>query len=158
MTLEIWISLIALIVSVVTLIRSRSYNQQQLDLQRVVSNLAQKQLDLLNAEESERTDVGHTNLHIEIVPHGNAHKFVVSNIGEYAARDIEFELEPQGRGANPLIRRDYDEKFPIPILQPGNSVGVLAGFHMGSATAFMVKLKWKEENNEPWEVETYISL
>ena len=158
MTLEIIISLLALLISVVVLVRSRTFNQQQIDLQRVVSDLAQKQLDILNAEEKKSQITKHTNIHIEIVPHSNAHKFLVTNTGEYPAREVEFELEPQGGRPNPLIQSDYDGKFPIPILQPGNSVGVLAGFHMGSATAVLVKLRWKEEGDNPWEIETFISL
>ena len=78
MTLEIIISLLALLISVVVLVRSRTFNQQQIDLQRVVSDLAQKQLDILNAEEKKSQITKHTNIHIKILPHRNSNKLLLN--------------------------------------------------------------------------------
>ena len=153
--IELLISIIALIVAVVSLMRNRSFNERYLELQRVVSDLARKQLEILNRDESQE---GHTYLDIQIVPKGNAHEFLVSNFGEYPAKDIEFAVRPQGSGESPIIQRDYDEKFPIPILQPGNSVGAMAAFHFGSPRAFMVTLRWKDDSDTPIEIETFLAL
>ena len=153
--IEISISIVALVVAAVSLMRTRAFNQQQLDLQRVVSDLARKQLEILNREEVES---GRTHLDIQIVPCGNAHEFLVSNVGAYPARDIEFEVEPQGGGDSPLIQSDYNAKFPVPVLQPSGSVGAMAAFSMGSARGFKVTLRWKDASDSPVEVETFLAL
>jgi len=153
--IEISISIIALIVAVVSLMRNRSFNEKYLELQRIVSDLARKQLEILNRDESQE---GHTYLDMQIVPKGNAHEFLVSNVGDYPAREIEFEIKPQGSGESPLIQSDYEEKFPVSILQPGNSVGAMAAFHMGSPRGFMATLRWKDESDSPVEIETFLAL
>ena len=83
---------------------------------------------------------------------------MLTNVGEVEARDVEFELEPQGNLESPLVHSDYEEKFPIPVLAPGSSVGTLMAIHFGTATAFRVILKWRDSDGKRHSEETYASL
>jgi hypothetical protein len=148
------ISIVALFVAVVSLLRTRNYREQQLDLQRVIADLARKQLERLNREDEA---AGMGCLEIELLPHGNAHQFVVTNVGDRVVREVDFQVEPHGGGSNALVKSDYERKFPVPLLQPNGYATALVALAMGSATAYTVTLRWIE-GGKPIEVETFVSL
>lgn len=137
--------------------------KEQLDLQRTMARLAERQLEQLESSprrsESPLPRVDSARLRISIRPHGrNSHKFVVSNVGEAPARNVSFTLHPHGKGKSPLVEGDYNDKFPAPVISPGSEIGALAAFSFGSARAFDVKLKWETEAGDVVEEETYVTL
>lgn len=149
------ISFLAILIAIASYLRTRSLNFQQLELQRSISNLARKHLDNLISQGSRK---GHSYLDIQLEPHDVGYQFLITNVGNSPTQDIELEVEPRGGGDNPLVQSDYKSKFPVPILQPGQAIGVLASINRSSATAFMVKLRWKDLSDEPVEIETFLSI
>jgi hypothetical protein len=89
---------------------------------------------------------------------GKSYKFVLQNTGEVPAKNVSFELFPHGGGDSPLINSNYARKFPVPVLAPGSAVRVLAAVHLGSATAFEVKLRWEDPGGEKREESTFVSF
>ena len=121
-----------------------------------MADLAQKQL-----EQIQESDNSAQSVHLSVRVEGAAsstRNLVLTNVGEVEARDVEFELEPQGNLESPLVHSDYEEKFPIPVLAPGSSVGTLMAIHFGTATAFRVILKWRDSDGKRHSEETYASL
>jgi hypothetical protein len=154
-TIQTLISLLAVIVAFVALYRTSAVQKEQLEMQRVAAELAKKQLEMLARQDaSSSTPV----IRVDIVPHANAHHFLLTNIGAGRARNVRFTVEPHGRGSSPIMESDYRLKLPIPVLDPGASVGVLAAFEMGSATAFDVKLAWLDPSGEEKNDETFVTL
>ena len=124
-TIQTLISLLAVIVAFIALYRTSAVQKEQLEMQRVAAELAKKQLEMLAREDaSSSTPV----IRVDIVPHGNAHHFLLTNIGAGRARNVRFIVAPHGRGSSPIMEADYRAKVPIPILDPGASVGIMAAF------------------------------
>ena len=153
--LTLIVALLAVAVSVISLVRSRAVEQEQLELQRTTSALARKQLEMLLAEESSEDSA---RISIQLERRGNGHRFVVRNFGDVPARNVSFTLAPHGKGDSPLVESDYRAKFPAPILQPGTSIGVLAAVSFGSATAFDVVLRWEDPSGRVHEEPTFVAL
>lgn len=153
--LTLLVGLVAVVISVTSLVCTRRVQVEQLELQRTTAALAKKQLEIIIREENSSNNA---HIDISIEQHTNAHKFVVTNVGQGVAKEVSFSVEPHGKGDNPIIESDYREKIPIPILKPGGSVGILAAFSMGDATAFDVVLSWKNSNGNMIEDQTFVSL
>ena len=150
------IALLAVIISAISLRRTSKTTKEQLSLQRIMADLAQKQLEQIhNAEKS--SESVRFSVRVERIG-SSTRKLVISNVGEVEARDVEFELDPHGKLESPLVHSDYEQKFPIPVLAPGSSVGTLMAIHFGTATAFRVILKWRGTDGERHTDETFASL
>lgn len=46
----------------------------------------------------------------------------------------------------------------MPVLNPGNSVGVLTAFHSGTAISVDVVIHWKNPNGEEAKRDAYVAL
>lgn len=155
-TIAVCIALLALIISAVSLRRTSKTTKEQLSLQRVMADLAQKQLEQIQDSENS-AESARLSLRVDTAG-SSTRNLVLTNVGEAEARDVEFELDPQGDLESPLVHSDYEEKFPIPVLTPGNSVSTLMAIHLGTATAFRVILKWRDRVGNHHSEETYVSL
>ncbi len=157
------ISLVAIIVSVVSLRRTSKVQDQQLRLQRKQEELTDLQLEALRkqsqtpssptavlAPNQEKADV-----RVDLERIGNDFKFIITNWGSVAARDVTFDLELEPGRRTPLVKGDYDEEIPIPELAPGNRVPLWAAITFGMATTFSGRWTWR---NPDGSVETRRSL
>jgi len=150
------IALLAVVISAVSLRRTSKTTKEQLSLQRIMAELAQKQLQQIQESENSAESV---RLSVRVDAAGSStRKLVLTNVGDVEARDVEFELDPQGSLESPLVHSDYKDKFPVPVLAPGSSVGTLMAVHFGTATAFRVLLKWRDREGNHHSEETYASL
>ncbi len=149
------IAIIAAVISLVSLVRTRKTQAEQIELQRATAALAKKQLEMLVREESE---LNKARIDVSIEEYRNAHRFVLTNIGQAPAKNVAFSIEPRKHGSSPLVISDYEEKIPIPSLSPGAEVGVLAAFSMGSATAFNVKVSWDNPDGTSVKDEVFVAL
>ncbi|RZO86378.1 MAG: hypothetical protein EVA65_05490 [Oceanococcus sp.] len=154
-TLTLCIALLASVIAAASLWRTSRTTKEQLSLQRIMADLARKQLEQIQKKELAQSAPKIT-FRLE-GSERSAHRFVVENVGEGQAENVSFELIPQGGLESPLIERDYNQKFPIPVLGPGCAAGALAAFSLGSATSFRVILRWSEDGAQR-EQETYVSL
>ena len=68
--------------------------------------------------------------------------FVVANRGTCDPREACFEVIT--KCPLPLVKGDYDEKIPVPVLRPGDRVQVLAAVAKDTGTAFDVRWQWLE--------------
>ncbi|MSV72712.1 MAG: hypothetical protein F2881_05300, partial [Actinobacteria bacterium] len=71
-------AMLAVVVSFVSLYRTHRVSVQQIDLQRVQSNLAELQQALLLKEEAVKT---RADIRVEVVEHGRGHKMMFKNVG-----------------------------------------------------------------------------
>jgi type II secretory pathway pseudopilin PulG len=137
---------------------SQRTSKEQLALQKTTARLAERQLeqieDIQLQNKSKRAA-----LRLAVEPYRkNSHRFVLRNVGNASAKNVSFELRPHGYGDNPLVKDDYNAKFPAPIMQPGSEIGTLAAFSFESARAFDVFLVWENEDGELVEEVTFVTL
>ena len=135
-TLTLVISLLAVFVSVISLMRTRTIASQQLALEKRTADLAQKQLELIEAEEKAQSVA---KIDVELVGSGSDYKFVIRNIGGVEAKDVRFSIDGNGY---PLVASEYAEKIPISVLRPGKCVELLAPKTMACGSQYLTRVLW----------------
>ena len=137
---------------------SQRTSKEQLALQKTTARLAERQLEQIEATQAQ-SQSKRAALRLSIEPYGkNSYRFVLRNVGNASAQNVSFELRPHGYGDNPLVKDDYNTKFPAPVMQPGSEIGILAAFSFESARAFDVFLLWENEDGELVEDVTFVTL
>ena len=153
--LSFFLGCIATLVSLVVWFGQRKIQKEANDLQRATSELAKKQLELLLREEKGKNTA---RLSFDLFKDEKTYRFRVTNISDVDARDVELKLLVKKPDDSPLIKSDYESKFPVPKLQPGCSVTLIAAIHLGSPTAYNALLIWVNPDGTKIEEETYAAL
>lgn len=117
------ISVLAVVISVVALVRARKNDKRLLELEEVHAEVSRIQI----AEHRERVDAkAKADLQLEFKKRGpSTYEFVISNIGHSTATQIHFSLDDNNEH-NPLVSGDYDRKLPYPLLNRGNLFTLMA--------------------------------
>ena len=136
-------AIVAVIISILSLNRTRRIQAKQLEFEAITTALANKQLEILTKEEqlAERAHVT-----VDLVRVGASdYRFVIMNQGAVVALDVTFEIDSVSP-YNPLLRSETERKLPYPSLQPGQSFTLIASFNMQSPLSYDVHLKWQNPN------------
>ena len=152
--LSVLLGCIATIVSLVVWAGQRRMQREANDLQRATSELAKKQLEILLREEKGKNAA---RLSFDIFKDGKTYRFRITNISDVDAKNVDLRLLVKP-GDSPLVKNDYEAKFPVPKLQPGSSVTLIAAIHLGSPTAYNAVLSWVNPDGTEVSEETYAAL
>ena len=125
------------------------------DLQRATSDLAKRQLELLNREEHGKNTA---RLSLDLLREGKNFRFQLTNIGEAEARDAEIKILVERPEDNPIIESDYRSKFPAKKIMPGSSISLTAAIYLSSPTAFNATLSWVNPDGTKVEEDAYVAL
>lgn len=150
------LSVAAIVVSVYALRAQRQLQKESNNLQRATSELAKKQLELLLRE-----DKLHNNARITldlIKESRTSFRFVITNISNVDAQNVNLELLLDNPADSPLIVSEVSEKLPAPRLSPASSLTLIAALHMGSLLAYRAKLSWTNPDGTESVDETFVSL
>lgn len=154
--LTLLISGVSLVVAATAAIVSWRTSRKQIDLQRTTDELARKQLEQISASENYANSA---DVRASLVPNGrHTHRLMIQNIGLSDAYEVWLECTPRGKGVNPVMMSDYEEKFPLPVLNPGSSVGVLTTFDSETAIAVDVVIHWKNPDAKEAKRDAYVAL
>jgi hypothetical protein len=153
--LSILIACIAAIVSLVVWNGQRKLQREANDLQRATAELAKRQLQMLLREERGKNAA---RLSLSLERDAKGFRFRLTNISDVDAHDVGLDLLLKRPGDNPLIPSDYQAKFPLKRLRPGESVSLLAALHFGRPTAYNALLKWTNPDGSIAEEETFAAL
>jgi len=137
--LSLLVSVLAVAISTVSLVRTRKLAKEQLELERVTAELSKLQIQSL---EEDRVSKTKPKFNVTLSKLGQSSFFYISNTGEGSAFDVNFELVDCDD--SPLIG-DFPEKFPHPEMKANSRVKLMAAMHMGSPLKYQVKLSWKDE-------------
>lgn len=143
--LPLLVSVIAVVISTVSLVRTRKLAKEQLELERVTAELSRLQIQNLEEDRASKTK---PNFNVTLSKLGNSSFFYISNTGAGTAYDVNFDLIDCDD--SPLTG-DFPEKFPHPEMKPNSRVKLMAAMHMGSPLKYQVKLSWKDVVGEPQE-------
>jgi hypothetical protein len=144
------------VVSLIVWVGQRKLQRESNDLQRATSELAKKQLEMLLREEQGKNTA---RLKLDLVRDGrSSFRFVITNISEVVARDVELELLLKDGEDSPIVAQEYSTKFPAKMLGPRTSISLIAALTLSSPTAFNALLRWTNADGSRTEDETYIAL
>ena len=152
--LSVFLGCIATIISLIVWAGQRKMQREANDLQRATSELANKQLEILLREERGGNAA---RLSFDILKDGKTYRFRITNISDVDAKNVDLCLlvKPED---SPIVKNDYEAKFPVPKLQPGSSVTLIAAIHLGSPTAYNAVLTWVNPDGSEVSEETYAAL
>ena len=135
-------SVIAIIISAVSLIRTRKLAAEQLELERITAKLSKLQIKSIEEQEHLKTK---PQLNVAITKLGNSSHFIVANTGKGSAYKVNFELiDCQD---NPLTN-EIQHILPYPEMKQNSRFKLLAAFHMSSPLKYQVKLTWQDSSGE----------
>lgn len=152
--LALLVSLLAVVISAVSLIRLSRVQKQQVRLQEATAKLSERQLEVLEHEEKKKS---RARLQAELVNEGGGnYVFCITNVGGTVAANVQLELVDCLD--SPLIEGDVKEKLPAPILNAGDRIRLIAAMDFGSPSAYRAKVSWTNPNGEPASEEFYLTL
>lgn len=143
--LTLIVSLLAIVISTVTLVRTRKLAKEQLDLDRINANLSKLQIKVLRDEEENKN---HPKFNVSLLRNGQSSHFYISNTGKGTAYNVQFEL--LDCSDNPLTS-DYKEKFPHPKMTHNSRVKLNASLHLNSPLKHQVRLSWEDNTGNGYE-------
>jgi hypothetical protein len=142
--ISILLSSTALVISLVSIVRSRKTQADFLKLEKVHAELSRKQLDEIELNESKK---GKTQLAI-FIQDGN---IILSNEGSVKAKDIELEFSKDED--NKLVGGEWS-KLPYPILNPSEQFKLVAAYDNKQASPiFAIKVKWTNHDGSKGKYE-----
>jgi hypothetical protein len=148
-------SVLAVVVSTVALIRSRRTEAAQEELHAITKDLRRVQLEILGAAVSESSQARITG-HLRVL--GNESYFEFSNEGQAAAYEVNLDIQPTGKGTNPVMPSDLAEKIPWPKLDSGQSFRIQSWREMNSARTFRVIVRWKDSSGAQHEEQLFLAV
>lgn len=158
--LTLVVALLGVVVSLVSLVRTRRLDEQQQRLRGKQEELTELQIQLLRreVEEQKKSVVPAADVRVSLDGPARHARFVVTNWGYGPARTVNFKIREREGRSSPLVKGDYDEKLPIPQLLPGDRVSFLAALTFGTGTTFDAVLTWVDADGSEQHRETQVSL
>ena len=153
--LSITVSCIAAFGTLYVWFGQRKLQREANDLQRATAELAKKQLELIALDQERRSKA---RLRLTLEQEGRDYYFLVTNIGEVPAQNVEVRLVLENPSDSPLIAEEYAEKFPVKRLPPGGSVSLIAALAFGSPSAYEAVLKWTNPDGSSAEEDAYVPV
>ena len=146
------VSLLAIIISSVSLVRTRKLAKEQLELEKVTAQLSQLQIENLAEEKANKNK---PNFNVTLSKLGKSYYFYISNTGQGSAFNLNFELVDCED--SPLISSELSDKFPHPEMKNNSRIKLIAAIHMQSPTTYQVKLSWEDADNKQFEDVFWVS-
>ena len=136
-TITLLVSIVAIVISAVSLIRTNKVASHQLELEKVHAELSKKHLDKINNEDKINALA---NIDVDLVKVDENYRFIIKNIGGSTASNVFFSLSACQR--NPLVQNDVKDKLPIKSLRPNKSVSLMATKVMNCDSEYTVNVRW----------------
>ena len=164
-TLSIVIPLLAVLVSLVVLVRARKVNAGTTDLlneanaargriaeavelwaslERKIGEFQLKHLEAVE-DASKRAD-----LEVTLEDRGRGHRITITNRGGVPASDVNLIFDTPGK-SSPLV--DSENALPLKTLGPGKSRPFLAALASGRWPPFNYVLTWRDPSGEEQQIE-----
>lgn len=146
------VSVLAIIVSTISLIRTRKLAKEQIELEKVTAKLSELQIEGIEQEKAERNK---PKFNVSLTKLGKSHYFYITNTGQGTAYDVNFELIDCDD--SPLTN-DVNHKFPHPEMKPKSRVKLIAALHLQSPLKYQAKVSWKDSENTSHEETFWVTL
>jgi hypothetical protein len=137
-TLTLFISCLALIISIYVFTQQRKLQKEANDLQRPTSKLSEQMLEKLKHEANEQR---HAKLSLTLEGKQWAHVLVLRNIGLVPATNVRIESIGQ---PSLLISHQIESMFPLGQVKPDSTVELGVAIYMESPPKFGVRLMWTD--------------
>ncbi|WP_129136796.1 hypothetical protein [Luteimonas sp. YGD11-2] len=146
-------AVLALMLSAYATWKTVQFNNRQRALIETQEQLNRR---LLAREEAETNREKRADLGATFIKLGSSnYRLRVFNKGKAAATNVRISFPD---GDNVVSKSDVDRKFPMELLEPHQSVELLASIHMGSRSKHKVVLNWADEAGASNEKTVYATV
>lgn len=147
------IAVLALLLSVYATWKTQRFRRQEVvlvELQTKINDL------VLKKEEREAARAETADLGANLVTLGTkSHRLRIFNRGPETALNVEVQF-PDGNDL--VLVQDVQEKFPLPAMERGQSVDLMAAVSMGSARRLTVELSWATGDGRTYKKTVHVTL
>ena len=144
-------SLVSLVIAAVSLIRTRKVAVEQLRLDRITADLAQKQLEQIEQQEGMNKL---PSLTVTMGKLGKKWNLVIANRGTGSARNLDFELIDCHD--NPFF--NAGSKLPHPDLRAGQRIKLGAAIHMQSPSKYHLRITYNDLDGGSHSEDHHVTL
>ena len=144
--LSLIISILAVGISTISLVRTRSLAKEQLELERVTAELSRLQIESITEQ---KKDKAKPKFNVSLTKLGKSYNFYISNTGQGSAYNVNFELIDCED--SPLFTSELIDIFPYQEMKPSSRIKLLASLHMNSPSKYQSKISWDDENGSKYE-------
>lgn len=146
------IALAALLLSLLNIYLTYTFQRKQRSLIAVQEKLSQK---LLSKERNESNNILKANLDAELHKYAQTSwRLKIFNSGSSIARNVRVAFP----GFDEMFsEREINEKFPLERLAPYQSVELLAHVHLGSPQKIKVELYWDDDSKPENTIELFVT-
>ncbi|WP_286739690.1 hypothetical protein [Psychrobacter sp. UBA3068] len=151
--LSLIISILAAIISTISLVRTRELAKEQLELEKVTAELSRLQIESITEQKTEKTK---PKFNVSLTKLGKTYNFYISNTGQGSAYNVNFELIDCED--SPLFDSELSEMFPYQEMKPSSRIKLLASLHMNSPSKYQSMVSWENESGKKYEEIFWTSL
>lgn len=151
--LSLIISILAVGISTISLVRTRKLAKEQLELERITAELSKLQIENIAEEKIIKTK---PKFNVSLKKMGSSYNFYISNTGQGSAYNVNFELIDCEN--SPLFTSELLDMFPYQKMKPGSRIKLLASLSFNSPIKYQSKLSWEDENSNRYEEIFWTSL
>lgn len=143
--LTIVLSSFAILISAFSLIQNHRMTKRQAILEKKQIELTEKQLRLVEKEESKKEKAI---IKLAIIKHTKNYKLQIRNDGFAPAYNLNLQIISREGKGSPLIQSDYNSKFPLKKLDPGDIVDLFWATDTSTGSDFDAICKWKNQDGK----------
>jgi len=146
------VSVLAIIVSTISLVRTRKLAKEQLELEKVTAELSRLQIEGIEQDKAEKTK---PKFNVTLSKLGKSYYFYISNTGQGTAYNVNFELVDC---EDSPLTSDASEKFPHPEMKSNSRVKLFAAIDMQSPLKYQAKVMWQDAEQENHDEKFWLTL
>jgi hypothetical protein len=147
------IAILALVLSAYATWRAHTFKKREEELMEI-----QKKLNtlMLDKEKREAAHEKEADLSANFVTIGSKkYRLRIFNKGRAAAYHVTIDF-PEGNDI--ILEDDIQEKFPLELLERGQSVDLIAMIAMGTKRKLAIRLSWESADGERCEKTVYVTV
>lgn len=158
--LSLIISSLAVLISIISLIRTKKLAEEQiklaeeqLELEKFTAELSKLQIENIAVEKANKTK---PKFNVSLTKISKSYNFYISNTGQGSAYNVNFELVNCEN--SPLFTSELLAIFPYQEMKPSSRIKLLASSHMNNPIKYQSKISWEDESGNKYEDIFWTSL
>ena len=134
------VAVIAIIISLISLQRTRLFNERQLQFLAENDKLIRLQKSQLEQAEQQKTV---SDISVYVYNAANGQRLGIVNSGRVTVENVTLKYVEQAGYSNPFIPSELSEKLPFKRIHPGDEHNVILTLHNQTPMSFEVQLEWQ---------------
>jgi hypothetical protein len=148
------VAVIAIIISLVSLRRTRLFNDRQLGFLAENDKLIRLQRSQLEQAEKEKIA---SDVSVRVYNAANGKRLGIVNSGRVLVENVTLKYLEQAEYGSPFIPEELREKLPFKHIHPGEEHNVILVLHDQTPMSFDVQLNWEENDGLKYTKTTTIT-